>query len=362
MGELRIHLVKENQVKLFFMVIAIFVFSLASTCFAQPTITGFSGSAVKDSIVQISGTGFGTKSPAAPVLYANFSSDINPSSLGRLRSWAETACFVWDSTNGVGGGGVAKTDSSCAVSAYGAMYVDLSSIGFYPNALSQNFYIFRNRKKAYTGDVNLKSMEFNKKGSYGTADLIYNHSSNQWITQGLTPSSYFYVSDTPNNQWTMEELVAQTGTSNGSQALKFDWYVNGSLAGSLSNGDICLRDDSNNMDFVAVAYHGDYNASSGKMGLEYFDNLYLDNTWSRVILGDAATLASCTHREIQVPTAWSANAVSISFNPGSFQQGQTAYLYVIDSSNVFNSKGFAVTIGTGSTGSVPGAPTGLTTQ
>jgi hypothetical protein len=349
-------------VKLFFMAITVFVFSLASSCFAQPTITGFSGNAAKDSIIQISGTSFGTKNPVAPVLYANFSSDINPSTLGRIRSWAETACFVWDSANGVGGGGVAKTNSSCNASAYGAMYVDTGAISFYPNALNQKFYIFRNRKKSYTGDVNLKSLEFNKKGSYGTADLIFNHSSNQWITQGITPASYFYTNSTPNNQWTMEELVAQTDASNGSQAVKFDWYVNGSLAGSLSGGDISLRDDSNNMDFVAVVYHGDYNASSGNMGLEYFDNIYLDNTWSRVILGDASTLSSCTHREIQIPTAWSANSISISFNPGSFQQGQTAYLYVIDSNNVSNSKGSSITIGAGSGGAAPGAPTGLTTQ
>src|SRR4030067_274877 len=95
-------------------------------------------------------------------------------------------------------------------------------ISFYPNALSQKFYIFRNRKMAYTGDVNLKSMEFNKRGSYGTVDLIYNHSSDQWITQGISPSSSYYCGDpVPYNTWSSEEVIAQTGASNGSESIVF---------------------------------------------------------------------------------------------------------------------------------------------
>jgi hypothetical protein len=88
----------------------------------------------------------------------------------------------------------------------------------------------------------------------------------------------------------------------------------------------------------------------------YYSDIYVDNTWSRVELGDASTYSACTHREIQVPTAWNSGSISAKVVQGSFTSGQTAYLFVTDASGNVSS-GRPVTIG-GSSSSItaPAAP------
>jgi len=78
----------------------------------------------------------------------------------------------------------------------------------------------------------------------------------------------------------------------------------------------------------------------------WFDDLYIATTQARVEMGNASSWAACTHREIQIPTAWSDNSITITVNQGSFQDGDAAYLFVVDAEgNVSN--GYPITIGGG---------------
>ena len=61
-----------------------------------------------------------------------------------------------------------------------------------------------------------------------------------------------------------------------------------------------------------------------------FDEIYVDVTRARVEIGDAATFGAFTHREAQIPTAWSDGSVTFTVNQGSFADGSTAYLFVVD--------------------------------
>jgi len=63
----------------------------------------------------------------------------------------------------------------------------------------------------------------------------------------------------------------------------------------------------------------------------YFDDVYTQvGTRARVEIGDNATWANCTHREIQIPTVWKDNSITITVNQGSFAPCERAYLYVVD--------------------------------
>ena len=59
------------------------------------------------------------------------------------------------------------------------------------------------------------------------------------------------------------------------------------------------------------------------------DDVYIDNTRARVEIGDKEVFADCTHREIQIPTAWATDEISVTVNQGSFSDG-SAYLFVVD--------------------------------
>ncbi len=78
------------------------------------------------------------------------------------------------------------------------------------------------------------------------------------------------------------------------------------------------------------------------------------------MIGNASTYASSTHFEMQPPTAWSDSSVTVTVNQGSFADGSTAYLYLIDANGnvsagnqiTFGSSGFS----TSGTKEKPSAP------
>ena len=87
-------------------------------------------------------------------------------------------------------------------------------------------------------------------------------------------------------------------------------------------------------------------------GFYNFDDFYVDYTWSRVELCNSPTWSSCSVREIQIPTAWSDSSISVQLNKGSFSNGQTGYLFVVDASGTA-SGGYPITIGGGSSSALP---------
>lgn len=87
----------------------------------------------------------------------------------------------------------------------------------------------------------------------------------------------------------------------------------------------------------------------------YYADVYVDNTFARVEIGNAPRYDDCTHREIQYPLSWDPGAVSIRINQGAFVTGQTAYVFVVDDSGRVNAAGFPITFGD-QTGPPPSAP------
>ncbi|MDD5749681.1 MAG: hypothetical protein PHO91_02750 [Patescibacteria group bacterium] len=70
----------------------------------------------------------------------------------------------------------------------------------------------------------------------------------------------------------------------------------------------------------------------------YISELYVDHTFSRVEIGNAATWDATSHREIQVPKdTWNNSQINISVNLGSFNQADISnglYLFVVNQDNV----------------------------
>jgi hypothetical protein len=80
----------------------------------------------------------------------------------------------------------------------------------------------------------------------------------------------------------------------------------------------------------------------------YWDDAYVDTTRAHVEIGDAATYIACTHREIQIPTAWSASSITIRANQGSFASLADTYVYVTDRNGVVNATGYRLSSTPGS--------------
>lgn len=62
----------------------------------------------------------------------------------------------------------------------------------------------------------------------------------------------------------------------------------------------------------------------------YLSDAYAAPTLSRVEIGNNAVYGNCTHREVQVPTAWSDTSITVTPQFGSFAEDSSVYMFVVD--------------------------------
>ncbi len=88
---------------------------------------------------------------------------------------------------------------------------------------------------------------------------------------------------------------------------------------------------------LALGYYNsrDMTGCTGVVGNNYmwWDDVFVDSGRQRVEIGNNATYSLCTHREIQIPSAWAANGTSITatLNTGTFLNTDPVWLFVVDS-------------------------------
>lgn len=77
----------------------------------------------------------------------------------------------------------------------------------------------------------------------------------------------------------------------------------------------------------------------------YVDSVYIDSSFARVEIGDSSNYLNCTHREVQIPTAWADASIVFTVNSGSFPAGSPVYVFVIDEAGNVSSGYGPLTIG-----------------
>ena len=87
--------------------------------------------------------------------------------------------------------------------------------------------------------------------------------------------------------------------------------------------------------------------SSGSTANRYIDDVYIDNTRAHVEICDTSTYAARTDCAMQIPTTWSSTSIGVTVNKGSFDASQEAYIYVTDSAGNVNTNGYPLTFGAG---------------
>ena len=97
--------------------------------------------------------------------------------------------------------------------------------------------------------------------------------------------------------------------------------------------DVYDSESTPNEYFDNIRFGGNYGFDeSGSVFYRQYGGIYLDGTFARVVLGDAPNYDDCRHLEVQIATQWSNGSITFTLNEGSFQAGDTAYLYVFDAS------------------------------
>lgn len=145
----------------------------------------------------------------------------------------------------------------------------------------------------------------------------------KWYSVSVPDFTSPYVRVGANNRPILDAVA------NKLNAIKIGWYRSGYVDGAITSGTSTVQ----------------------------YDDLYIDNSWARVEIGDQSTYTSCTHREIQIPSVWSNDTISVILNQGSFPNDTTVYFFVVDSNGIA-SEGFPITL-RGANTSYPAAPTNL---
>ena len=214
---------------------------------------------------------------------------------------------------------------------YGSNSQHLSNIKFLrlwnPGSITENFYT------AFDWSLNGNSVSYPEN------------------VQGATMNYYdspFSKSSLSDNQWHLLQFEFIDSSSPGSADAVFKVWHNGQLVENRTGFVGRTTSDLKRPFFIGFYSAWGPNTALGETTREpndyYMDDVYAAPTLARVELGNASTYDACTHREIQVPSAWSDTSITITPDKGSFSDSDNAYLFVVNADGV-PSAGYELTGG-----------------
>lgn len=338
--------------------LCIFMF-YSTVCLAAPEITGANGELTHGKSVTILGSGFGTKSPAAPLLWDDFSRGTSgqPLSTGSGSPWLTQAECVTKYTNTMSYG-----KSSIAAAQ--------TMIANAPCWTRTNIGVIGDQKKIF-----LAYHYYAVPGSSGTHTKMARVGSNNDVhstpNSGYTAFSpdYWYVFGDRNTetavtyvsavagQWVRDDTWSVLGTDNTPNGTIGIWR-NGKQQAFRS--DVITKSSNSSNPFYNQVFLPYYTEAATRT--VYVGDIYIDNTLSRVEICPGSTWANRGSCELQLPVVWNSDGrgVTVKVNQGAFANNSSKFLYVIDSTGAANTNGYSVTFGGTSNITPLSAPTNLT--
>ncbi|HMN19010.1 MAG TPA: hypothetical protein PKA31_00230 [Candidatus Moranbacteria bacterium] len=326
---------------------------------AAPSISSLQGTVQQGQTITVSGSNFGTKSSAAPYRWDNFEQGAS----GQLvTGWSggtgsDLARYSSEVSRGSSGHSISSKHSfrpatenvSLCVNDYDNGYPLLYLDYWYRlTPLDSSGTNGRNYKpwRVWTNDITLQMNPGIFRPGNGGLFAIWDDA---YPTQ--PPGVELWNDeDRMYGTWKHEQVIYKTSTPGVGDGVMYR-YVNSRPSTPFSN-TVVFRLRNVLPTEIRIGHYwatdedpGDPISMPANTGADaYIDDLYIDRTWARVEIGNAPVYADCTHREIQIPSAWNSSQVSFTVNQGSFSNGATAYLFVTDQNNSV-SQGYPITIG-----------------
>lgn len=172
------------------------------------------------------------------------------------------------------------------------------------------------------------------------------------------PDQTFYYNNNsipPNfSGWVNVVLLSEPGTNDNNGIISDGWRIIEISSPSLATpyqtkaetNKNYLDDETkgiNPIDSLKIGWFLGNNIQTGSMSL-YYDDIYLDNTFARVEIGNNQTYINCTHREIQPPISWNDDKIQITANVAAFSSNDDLFLFVFNEKNMaISSSGYKLT-------------------
>ena len=394
-------------------------FGLPLNVLAAPLVNSVSGSFIHGQNITISGSGFGAKNPAAPLMWDDAEDrTVNDESSVLNKGWVDPWPRAGVSSlehrikyRNVGYRNVAGPNARSTKFLSGGHYQTVNNnppyIGTgaedyrnvsitadagsgksrwyasfdyridplwdyggssYLTCLNHKITVVQDAGASYTGNF-----EYNVfRGGVSSPDYggvsTYMLAGNLGCSMGTWPTN-FPALNNPKNQWVKIEQITASDAALGIM----DFYIdNVKGVGFLSNcpnwwankypASGGLRSYTIGGYWRTCANISDTSTYRGGVNnFRYYDDMYVDGSLSRIILANNQNYSSATIIEPQIPSAWSDGYLTAKVNLGKLPDSGTAYLFVFDSNNQANSIGYPVTLGSsGGDTTPPAPPTGVT--
>ena len=365
---------------------AVLLGTLVSTppALATPLVQNVSGTLSHGGTVTITGSGFGSKTTAAPLVWDNASGNsLNdkwtggwPSllpgyNLGYYAPMRGIGLPHSHVTRYIAGAHAAMTGANAG---YDVMMFKSIALPALPYYIYASWYQRADDLWHFGGDNNFKTFD------YSDGDEPYALNKSWYICYGPPhPDS----NTDAGVQWTNQ---TSTPLSNPDRNGHNAWWGNAvnQMAGKWSKVEIAIKLSNQSDGYIniwenghqvmnyagitdnyggtrrAIAVGGYARMQGYTNNWRYFDDVYVDTTLSRVVLADKPVLSQATIVENQIPSAWSDSSITAQVNLGKFTQGQAAYLFVVDASGTVSATGLALTAG--GTTVMPNPPSQFTVQ
>jgi len=349
---------------------------------AQPSVSGSSGEFDNDGSVWILGSDFGSKSTAAPIRWDNFDNGVDSTYIQTGGYWTSLqggACP--DSIkprymdeylrNGSGLNAYVGLQHNDNYSQYNMFY--RSNIDFATNNKALVCFWVRYDFGVPNNGHQIKLWRVSHDAPY--------------TDQETYPNIFFNDSGPVPGGWDRYQFSPRAGCGEGAESIggsrptlltwvrvMLEWdfgEVNVGDTGELTiwhdNVVQCTEDGLlSGQTFICHADQTPHSVSFGQyagntpdtdIANEYFDDIYIDNTWARVEIGNASTYSESDHKEMQIPSYWASDgdSIQITVNTGSFVEDDEAYLFVVDSDGDVSS-GYQLIIGSSGVGAPEDPP------
>lgn len=383
-------------------ILAVLIIAIPCVSHAAPNIAGFSGSMIHGGTVTISGAEFGAKSPASPLVWDDGTS--SPPLNTHYDAWLPTNAqqginynMAYRSTpfRGVNaphnriryilGGAHATSSQSGSYNIGGNVGLgkNITShsyfISYYyrvdPNFDEENHPTYNDNMKEITLTNTQGSFYPDGWGAFGYADwcnsdvpdinfrgpiklgrmtinptnqnLPYACSGNNLVSHNNPVIGWVKMQweGIYNRQYDSPQ-ISLTTYPDGHRTYQ-SHYGDGLTVAESARGPWAGYPKENDLSFIGLGGFARVpRMNNGINSFRYFAAVYIDNTHSRVMLGNSPDYNSCTIMEPQIPVAWSDGAIQIRVNLGAIPDNGTAYLFVFDANNSRNLQGYPVSIGT----------------
>ena len=350
--------------------VCLWTLGFVATGAADPVVADLSGILAQGQELQIVGSEFGAKEQGAPLRWDDFDSEQNGAHVLDIDAGGQ-----WDVTP-------PSSDRTPVYSnAMGRYNGDMCVLQDYDDASNKrfslmngnydtlyvHFWVFRHDHAGMAMRAQNVTLwpKFSRNG--GNPDAFPQSRIDQYWFNGSGHMTFeYYCEDTGTGGWDIDGInepwlgewfrmqryieIEDAGVPNGYTWAAHDTDVFVDRTG-MFRGPGCDPDRNYNGFMI-----GDYVASQDGATLrQYLSECYVDITQARIEIGDNADWDSCSHREIQVPRSWVGSQIEFEVNDGTFQEGQPAYVFVVNENGV-PSRGFPVVFGATHTAGDAGPP------